>query len=150
MKSLLRVACLSALVLVSACSGGGGTAKGTAAAPSPASTPTGPARLPDPVQSALPVGTKVLYTGSGRGAGGVTLPASAGGASSVTVMWTCAGPARFGIVSAGKTLAASECGDGSGVFTARIPHAHLRETAWKFTAPNSVIWRMSVVLPGGK
>ncbi|MYQ47195.1 hypothetical protein GTW40_19390 [Streptomyces sp. SID4985] len=68
----------------------------------------------------------------------------------MTAMWSCAGPVKFSIVSAGKTLAASGCGDGGGVLTAQIPHAHLRETAWKFTALNSVIWRISVTLPGGK
>ncbi|MFF2524148.1 hypothetical protein [Streptomyces liangshanensis] len=161
MKPSLLVVGLSALVLVSvsACSGGkdsdagtGTTAtpSATATTPAPASTPTSPDGLPDPVQSPAPVGSKTLYTGSGQGAGAVTLPASAGKASSVTVMWTCAGPATFDITAAGKTLAGSECGDGSGVFTAKVPHAHLNDLAWKFTAPNSVIWRLVVSEPPAK
>jgi hypothetical protein len=162
MKPSLLAVGLSALVLVSACSGGADTgttatrgatpapATGTGATPAPAPTPTSPDRLPDPVQSPIPVGSKTLYTGSGHGAGGVALPASAGKASSITVMWTCAGPAKFNVTAAGKTLAGSECGDGSGVFTAKIPHANMHELAWKFSAANSVIWRLVVTQPPGK
>ena len=162
MKLPLLAVGLSALVLVSACSGGddsratathgttpppASATTGTGAAPSPVGTPTSPDRLPDPVQSPLPVGSKTLYQGSGHGAGGVTLPASAGKASSITVMWTCAGPSKFNIIAAGKPLAGSECGDGSGVFTAKIPHANMRDLAWKFTADNAVIWRVVVTQP---
>jgi hypothetical protein len=162
-RSLLAVG-LPALVLVSACSGGAHrratathgetpppakTTTGTGATPAPVRTPTGPDRLPDPVQSPIPVGSQTLYTGSGHGAGGVTLPASAGKASSVTVMWTCAGSSKFNIIDAGKPLAGSQCGDGSGVFTAKIPHANMRELAWKFSAANSVIWRIVVTQPPG-
>ncbi|MFI9171958.1 hypothetical protein [Streptomyces lincolnensis] len=145
-----------ALALVSGCSGGthpraavthGATAGAGVA--SPAQTPTSPDRLPDPVQSPIPVGSKTLYTGSGHGAGGVTLPASAGKASSITVMWTCAGTAKFDIVAAGKVLAGSQCGDGSGVFTAKVPHANMRELAWKFSTANSVIWRIAITQPPG-
>jgi hypothetical protein len=164
MKPSLLAVGLSALVLVSACSGDadtGATATQTAtpsatattgagATPAPAQTPTSPDRLPDPVQSPVPVGSKTLYTGSGHGAGGVTLPTSAGKASSVTVMWTCAGPSKFNVTVAGKTLAGSECGDGSGVFTAEIPHANMHELAWKFSAANSVIWRIVVTQPPAK
>jgi hypothetical protein len=143
---------LSALLLVSACSGGThhratATRGATATA---VSASTNPARLPDPVRSPVPVGSKTLYTGSGHGAGGVVLPASAGKASSVTVMWTCAGPSGVDITAAGKTLAGSRCGDGTGVFTAEIPHAHMRELAWRFSADDSVIWRMVVTQPPGK
>ncbi|MEU6593499.1 hypothetical protein ABZ923_30460 [Streptomyces sp. NPDC046881] len=157
MKPSLLAVGLSALVLVSACSGGDhpratathGPTTGTSATPSPGRTPTSPDRLPDPVQSPLPVGTKTLHTGSGHGAGGVTLPASAGKASSVTVKWTCAGPAKFSIVAGGKPLAGSQCGDGSGVFTAEIPHSLLHDLAWKFSAADSVLWRVVVVQPPG-
>ncbi len=164
MKRSLLAASLSALALVSACSGGshsqatathGSTSApakattGSDATPSPAQTPTSPDRLPNPVQSSLPVGSKTLYTGSGHGAGGVTLPASAGKASSVTVMWTCAGPSKFNVIAAGKSLIGSQCGDGSGVFTAEIPHAKMHELAWKFSAANSVIWRIVVTQPSG-
>ncbi|MEU6220114.1 hypothetical protein ABZ845_21735 [Streptomyces sp. NPDC047022] len=160
MKLPLLAVGLSALVLVTACSGGDhhstpathGASKattGTDGAPSSVQTPTTPDRLPDPVQSSLPVGTKTLYTGSGHGAGSVTLPASAGKASSITAMWTCAGPSKFNITAAGKTLAGSQCGDGSGVFTAEIPHAGMHELAWKFSADNSVIWRIVVIQPPG-
>ncbi|MFJ8005675.1 hypothetical protein [Streptomyces fagopyri] len=149
MRLSLPAAGLSALLLVSACSGG---AHPRATAPHGATTPavripTRPDRLPDPVRSPLPVGSKTLYTGSGHGAGGVTLPSSAGKASSVTVMWTCAGTSGFDITAAGKSLAGSQCGDGSGVFTAEIPHAHMRELAWKFSAAGSVIWRIVVAQP---
>jgi hypothetical protein len=162
MKLSLRAAGLSALVLVSACSGGahsratathGATpppsnaTAGADATASPLPTPTSPDRLPNPVQSPIPVGSKTLYTGSGHGAGSVTLPASAGKASSVTVMWTCAGPSKFNIVAARNLLAGSQCGDGSGVFTAKIPHANMHELAWKFSAANSVIWRIVVTQP---
>lgn len=162
-RSLLAVG-LSALVLVSACSGGahpratathGATlppakaTTGTGETSSPVQTPTSPDRLPDPVQSPIPVGSKTLYTGSGHGAGGVTLPVSAGKASSITVMWTCAGPSKFNIIAAGKPLAGSQRGDGSGVFTAKIPHANMHELAWKFSAANSVIWRIVVIQPPG-
>jgi hypothetical protein len=120
---------LSALVLVSACSAGThpratathGATTGTSESPTPLQTPTSPDRLPNPVQSPVPAGSKTLYTGSGHGAGSVTLPASAGKASSISVMWTCAGTAKFTITAAGKLLAGSQCGDGSGVFTAKIP-----------------------------
>lgn len=160
MKLPLLAVGLSALVLVTACSGGDhhstpanhGASKattGTKGAPSSVQTPTTPDRLPDPVQSSLPVGSKTLYTGSGHGAGSVTLPASAGKASSITAMWTCAGPSKFNITAAGKTLAGSQCGDGSGVFTAEIPHADMHELAWKFSADNSVIWRIVVIQPPG-
>jgi hypothetical protein len=152
--SLLPVG-LSALVLVTACSGGAhpratathGATTGTGTASSPVQTPTTPDRLPNPVQSPIPVGSKTLYTGSGHGAGGVTLPASSGKASSIKVMWTCAGPSKFDITAAGGTLAEAQCGDGSGVFTAEIPHAHMHELAWKFSAANSVIWRIAVIQP---
>ncbi|WP_143074920.1 hypothetical protein [Streptomyces mangrovisoli] len=155
MKPSLLAVGLSALVLVSACSGGAharatathGTTTKPSAPPSQAQTPTSPDRLPNPLQSPLPVGTKTLYTGSGHGAGGVTLPASAGKASSITVRWTCAGPSKFDIVATGKPLAGSQCGDGSGVFTAEIPHAHMRELAWQFSAADSVIWRIVVTQP---
>ncbi|MFF1302203.1 hypothetical protein [Streptomyces sp. NPDC058307] len=165
MKRSLLAASLSALALVSACSGGShsqATAShvstssraeataGSDAAPSPEWTPTSPDRLPNPVQSPLPVGSKTWYTGSGRGAGGVTLPASAGKASSITVMWTCAGPSKFNVIAAGKSLVGSQCSDGSGVFTAEIPHAKMHELAWKFSAANSVIWRIVVTQPSGK
>jgi hypothetical protein len=143
---------LSALVLVSACSSGAhprGTATRGATA-SPVQTPTTRDRLPDPVQSPIPVGSKTLYTGSGHGAGGVTLPASAGKASSITVMWTCAGPSKFNITAAGKTLAGSQCGDGTGVFTAEVPHSNMRELAWKFSAVDSVIWWIVVTQPPAK
>ncbi|MGW1505962.1 hypothetical protein ACWCQW_47170 [Streptomyces mirabilis] len=157
MKPSLLAVGLSALVLVSACSGGAhpratathGATPGTSAIPSPIPTPTSPDRLPNPVQSPLPVGSKTLYTGSGHGDGGVTLPASAGKASSITVMWTCAGPSKFNVIATGKPLAGSQCGDGSGVFTAEIPHAHMRELAWKFSAADSVIWRIVVTRPPG-
>lgn len=153
---------MSALVLVSACSGGAHnradstpgttpppakTTTGTGGAPSPGQTPTSADHLPDPVQSPLPVGSKTLYTASGRGRGGVTLAASAGKASSVTAMWTCAGPSRFDITAAGKLLAGSQCGDGSGVFTAKIPHANMHELAWKFSTTDAVIWRITVIEP---
>ena len=88
MKLSLLAVGLSALVLVSACSSGThhrATATHSATT-SPAQTPTTPDRLPNPVQSQIPVGSKTLYTGSGHGAGGVTLPMSAGKASSITVM----------------------------------------------------------------
>jgi hypothetical protein len=62
-------------------------------------------------------------------------------------MWTCAGPSKFNITAAGGTLAGSQCGDGSGVFTAEIPHANMHELAWKFSAANSVIWRIAVIQP---
>ncbi|MFJ4523952.1 hypothetical protein ACIP4Y_23865 [Streptomyces sp. NPDC088810] len=157
MKPSLLAVGLSALVLVSACSGGDhpratathGATTGTGATPAPGRTPTSPDRLPDPVQSPLPVGSKTLYTGSGHGAGGVTLPASAGRASSITVKWTCAGPAKFSIVATGKPLAGSQCGDGSGVFTAEIPRSLLHHLAWKFSAADSVLWRIAVVQPPG-
>ncbi|MFD8391924.1 hypothetical protein ACFV2N_22670 [Streptomyces sp. NPDC059680] len=165
MKPSLLAVGLSTLVLVSACSGGAhpratathGTTPppakattGTGAMPSPVQTPTKPYRLPDPVQSPLPVGSKTLYTGSGHGARGFTLPASAGKASSITVMWTCAGPSKFNITAAGHTLAGSQCGDGTGVFGAKIPHANVHELVWKFAADNSVIWRIVVTrTPGG-
>ncbi len=164
MKLPLLAAGLSALVLVSACSGEahsratathGATrppakaTTGTGATPSPERTPTSPDRLPNPVQSPLPVGSKTLYKGSGHGSGGVTLPASAGKASSITAMWTCAGPSKFNIVTSGKPLAGSQCGDGSGVFTAEIPRAKMHELAWKFSAPDSVIWRIVVTQPPG-
>jgi hypothetical protein len=163
MKPSLLAVGLSALVLVSACSGGAharATAThattppakattGTGATPSPEQTPTRPDRLPDPVQSPLPVGTKTLYTGSGHGARTLTLPASAGKASSITVMWTCAGPSKFNITAAGHTLAGSQCGDGTGVFGAKIPHAHIRELAWKFSAHHAVSWRVVVTRPPG-
>lgn len=149
MKPSLLAVGLSALVLVSACSGGthprAAAAHGATA--SPARTPTSPDRLPDPVRSPIPVGSKTLYTGSGHGAGGVTLPASAGKASSITVMWTCAGTSTFDITAAGKTLAGSRCGDGTGVFTAEIPNTRLRALAWKFTTVDSVIWRLAVIEP---
>lgn len=165
MKLSLLAAGLSALVLVSACSGGahsratatrGATRSpaqatpGTGAPPSPVQTPTSPDRLPDPIRSSLPVGSKTLYTKSGHGKGGVTLPASAGKASSITVMWTCAGPSQFGVIATGKRLARSQCGDGTGVFTAEIPHAQMHELAWKFSAADSVIWRIVVTQPPGK
>jgi len=149
MKLSLLAVGLSALVLVSACSGDPHP-RATAtpgATTSPVPTPTSPDRLPNPVQSPIPVGSKTLYTGSGHGTGGVTLPASAGKASSVTVMWTCAGPSKFSITAAGDALAGSQCGDGTGVFTAQIPHANMRELAWKFSAVNSVIWRIVVTQP---
>jgi hypothetical protein len=63
------------------------------------------------------------------------------------VMWTCAGASKFNITAGGGTLAGSQCGDGSGVFTAEIPHANVHERAWKFAAANSVIWRIVVVQP---
>ncbi|MDC0765955.1 hypothetical protein [Streptomyces sp. HD] len=151
MKVSLLAVGLSALVLVSACSAGGNP-QATAthgATPSEMRTPTSPDRLPDPVQSPVPVGSKTLYTGSGQGAGSATLSASAGKASSITVMWTCAGPSKFSITAAGKILAGSQCGDGSGVFTAEIPHANVHELAWKFSAPNSVIWRIVITQPPG-
>lgn len=150
-RSLLAVG-VSALVLVSACSGGSAHPRPTVShgvTATPASVPTSPDRLPDPVQSPIPVGSRTLYTGSGRGAGGLTLPASAGKASSVTVMWTCAGPSKFTITAAGAALAGSQCGDGSGVFTAKIPHAHVRRLAWKFSAADSVMWRVVVTQPPG-
>ncbi|MFF4726626.1 hypothetical protein ACFY3M_14970 [Streptomyces mirabilis] len=157
MKPSLLAVGLSALVLVSACSGGAhprATATqeattGTSAIPSPIQTPTSPDRLPNPVQSPFPVGSKTLYTGSGHGDSGVTLPASAGKASSITVTWTCAGLSKFNIIATGKPLAGSQCGDGSGVFTAEIPHAHMHELAWKFSAAASVIWRIVVTQPPG-
>ncbi|MFS4092383.1 hypothetical protein [Streptomyces sp. AF1A] len=164
MKLPLLAVGLSALVLVSACSGSdhprataghrGASAPAKAstepgATPSPVGTPTSPDRLPDPVQSPLPVGTKTLYTGSGHGAGGVTLPLSAGKASSVTVRWTCAGPSKFGISAAGRPLAGSQCGDGSGVFTAEIPRARLHELKWRLSAVNSVVWRIVITQPPG-
>ncbi|MFD7878333.1 hypothetical protein ACFV5G_30265 [Streptomyces sp. NPDC059766] len=158
MKPSLLAAALSALMLVSACSGEaqpraaathGATAR-AGGTPSPVQTPTSPDRLPNPVQSPLPVGSKTLYTKTGHGKAGVTLPASAGKASSITVMWTCAGSSKFDIVVAGKALAGSDCGDGSGVFTAEIPHAHMRGLAWKFSAADSVIWRIVVTQPPGK
>ncbi|MFJ4549149.1 hypothetical protein ACIP4X_07960 [Streptomyces sp. NPDC088817] len=65
-------------------------------------------------------------------------------------MWTCAGPDKFNIIAAGKTLAGSQRGDGSGVFTAEIPHVNMHELEWKFSAANSVIWRMVVAQPPGK
>ncbi|MHC5903634.1 hypothetical protein ACVNF4_06925 [Streptomyces sp. S6] len=126
MKLPLRAVGLSVLVFASACSTGT-HATAPASTPPAAQTPTAPNRLPDPVQSPLPVGSKTLYAGSGRGAGGVTLPASAGKASSV-----------------GKVLAGSQCGDGGGVFTAEIPRAHLNELKWKFSAGSSVVWRIVV------
>ncbi|MFF3512667.1 hypothetical protein [Streptomyces sp. NPDC002573] len=155
---LLAVGLLPALVLVTACSGGdhpstpathgaANVTTGTGAVPSAVQTPTTPDRLPDPVQSSIPVGSKTLYTGSGHGAGGVKLPASAGKASSITVMWTCVGHSKFGITGAGETLAGSQCGDGSVVFTAEIPHANMHDLAWKFQAANSVIWRIAVIQP---
>lgn len=164
MKLPLLAATLSALVLVSACSGGthsqatathGATSSpavvttGSGATPSPQQTPTSPNRLPDPVQSALPVGSKTLYTGLGHGAGGVTLPASAAKASSITVRWTCAGSSKFSVIAAGKALVGSQCGDGSAVFTADIPRAKMHELAWKFSAANSVVWRIVVTQPSG-
>ncbi|MFK0152494.1 hypothetical protein ACIQVL_17645 [Streptomyces sp. NPDC090499] len=149
MKLSLLAVGMSALVLVSACSGGAHpratAARGATATPVP--TPTSPDRLPNPVQSPVPVGSKTLYTGSGHGAGGLTLPASAGKASSITVMWTCAGPSKFNVTAAGEALAGSQCGDGTGVFTAQIPHANMRELTWKFSAVNSVIWRIVVTQP---
>ncbi|MCD7441479.1 hypothetical protein K4B79_25035 [Streptomyces lincolnensis] len=152
MKPSLLAFGLSALVLVSACSGGAGarataTPGATANPGATPQTPTSPDRLPDPVQSPVPVGSKTLYTGSGHGTGGVTLPESARKAASVTVMWTCAGPSTFDITAAGKTLAGSRCGDGNGAFTAEIPRADIRELAWKFAAANSVIWRITVTQP---
>jgi hypothetical protein len=152
MKLSLLAVGLSAVVLVSACSSGTHprAAATRSASPSSMQTPTVPDRLPDPVQSRLPVGSKTLYTGSGHGAGGVTLPTSAGKASSITVMWTCAGPSRFNITAAGKTLAGSQCGDGTGVFTAKIPQSKMRELLWKFSAANSVIWRVVVTQPPEK
>jgi hypothetical protein len=158
MKPSLLAVGISALVLVSACSGEAhpraaathGAETGAGAPPSPVQTPTSPDRLPDPVQSPLPVGSKTLYTKTGHGKGGVTLPASAGKASSITVMWTCAGPSDFDIIATGKSLAGSQCGDGTGVFTAEIPHAHMHELAWKFSAADSVIWRIVVTQPPGK
>ncbi|MER7676516.1 hypothetical protein [Streptomyces sp. NPDC096934] len=165
MKLPLLAAGLSALVLVSACSGeahsratathgakrpAAKAASGTGATPSPVQTPTSPDRLPDPVQSPLPVGSKTLYTKAGHGEGGVMLPASAGKASSITVMWTCAGPSNFDVIATGKRLAGSRCGDGTGVFTAEIPHAHMQDLAWKFSAADSVVWRIVVTQPPGK
>jgi hypothetical protein len=158
MKPSLLAVGISALVLVSACSGEAhpraaathGAETGAGAPPSSVQTPTSPDRLPDPVQSPLPVGSKTLYTKTGHGKGGVTLPASAGKASSITVMWTCAGPSDFDIIATGKSLAGSQCGDGTGVFTAEIPHAHMHELAWKFSAADSVIWRIVVTQPPGK
>lgn len=158
MKPSLLAVSLSALVLVSACSGEAhsraatthGAETGASAPSSPTQTPTSPDRLPNPVQSSLPVGSKTLYTKTGHGKGGVTLPASAGKASSITVMWTCAGPSNFDIIATGKSLAGSQCGDGTGVFTAEIPHAHMHELAWKFSAADSVVWRIVVIQPPGK
>ncbi|MEU1528263.1 hypothetical protein [Streptomyces fagopyri] len=140
------VSACSALVLVSACSGGAHPRVTVphGATTSAVRTPTRPDRLPDPVRSPLPVGSKTLYTGSGHGAGGVTLPASAGKAPSVTVMWTCAGPSGFDITAAGKSLAGSGCGDASGVFSAELPRANMRELVWTFSAADSVIWRIVV------
>ncbi|MQY36152.1 hypothetical protein SRB17_41490 [Streptomyces sp. RB17] len=156
MKLPLLAASLSALVLVSACSGGAHPratathgATGVSTTPAPEQTPTSPDRLPNPVQSSLPVGSKTLYTGSGHGSGGVTLPASAGKASSITARWTCAGPSKFNIVTSGKPLASSQCGNGIAVFTAEIPHAKMHELTWKFSAPDSVIWRIVVTQPPG-
>ncbi|MGW4272531.1 hypothetical protein ACWEGQ_09230 [Streptomyces seoulensis] len=157
MRPFLLAFGLSAVALLTACSGGThpqatpahSPTTATGATPNPAQTPASPDRLPNPVQSSLPVGSKILYTGAGRGAGGVMLPASAGKASSVKVMWTCAGPSKFSITAAGETLAGSQCGDGSGVFTAAIPHANMHEVAWKFTAAKSVIWRIVVLQPAG-
>ncbi|MCX4575689.1 hypothetical protein [Streptomyces sp. NBC_01571] len=63
--------------------------------------------------------------------------------------WTCAGPSEFDITAAGKPLAGSRCGDGTGVFTAEVPHAHMRELAWKFSAAPSVVWRIVVTQPPG-
>ncbi|GGZ95310.1 hypothetical protein ACFOOM_13745 [Streptomyces echinoruber] len=160
----LSVVGLSALALVPACSGGAhpraapahgttsataGATTGTGAPRSSAQTPTRSDRLPDPVRSPIPTGSKALYTGSGHGAADVTLPASAGKSPSVTVMWTCAGPSKFDITAAGKTLAGSQCGDGSGVFTAEIPHTHIHELTWKLSAADSVIWRIAVIQPPG-
>ncbi|MEU2333977.1 hypothetical protein ABZ608_10240 [Streptomyces sp. NPDC013172] len=153
MKRSLPAVGLSALVLVSACSGGSAHPRPTAshgATATPASVRTSPDRLPDPVRSPIPVGSKTLYAGSGRGAGGLTLPASVGKASSITVMWTCAGPSKFDITAAGEVLAGSQCGDGSGVFTAKIPHAHVHRLTWKFSAVDSVMWRVVVTQPPGK
>ncbi|MGW1729329.1 hypothetical protein ACWCQK_41825 [Streptomyces sp. NPDC002306] len=158
MKPSLLAVGLSALVLVSACSGEAhpqatsthGAETGASAPPSAIETPTSPDRLPNPVQSSLPVGSKTLYTKTGHGKGGVSLPASAGKASSITVMWTCAGPSNFDIIATGKPLAGSQCGDGTGVYTAEIPHAHMHELAWKFSAADSVVWRIVVTQPPGK
>ncbi|MFJ9963973.1 hypothetical protein [Streptomyces avermitilis] len=158
MKPSLLAVGLSALVLVSACSGethprAAATHEaetGAGAPSSPMRTPTSPDRLPNPVQSSLPIGSKTLYTKTGHGKGGVTLPASAGKASSITVTWTCAGPSNFDIIATGKPLAGSQCGDGTGVFTAEIPHAHMHDLAWKFAAADSVIWRIVVTQPPGK
>ncbi len=155
MKPSLPAVGLAALVFVSGRSGGTdhqatathGTKAGAGAAPAPVRTPTSPGRLPDPLQSPLPVGSKTLYAGPGRGEGGVTLPSSAGKASSITVIWTCAGPSKFDIIAAGRLLAGSQCGDGTGVFTAEIPHSHLHDLAWKFSAAGSVVWRIVVAQP---
>ncbi|MCS0601233.1 hypothetical protein NX794_08305 [Streptomyces sp. LP11] len=151
MKPRLLVTCLSALVLVSACSGGA-RPRETPGAPVPTKGAVSPARLPDPGRSPLPLGTRTLYTGSGHGAGGVTLPASAAKASSVTVRWTCAGPSGFGVTAGGKTLVRSGCGDkgGDGVFSARIPRARPRDLAWRFAAADSVAWRIVVTEPPGR
>ena len=145
MKLSVLAVGLSALALVSACSGSThpranathGATTGISAPPSQVQTPTNPDRLPNPIQSSIPVGSKTLYTGSGHGAGSVRLPASAGKASSVTAMWTCAGTAKFNITAAGKLLAGSQCGDGSGVFTAKVPHANMpsRSGPWRSACP---------------
>ncbi|MFF5967664.1 hypothetical protein ACFY64_28845 [Streptomyces collinus] len=63
------------------------------------------------------------------------------------MLWTCAGPSTFNITAAGNLLAGSQCGDGSGAFTAAIPHADLHELTWKFSARDSVIWRVVVTQP---
>lgn len=155
----LSALAISATVLLasSACSGGGtpnsattpSTGPGQASSLTPsAAIPTSPDQLPDPAPTAPPVGSKVLFTGSGKGARDLTLPASAGKASYVSVSWSCAGPAKFNIVSSGKTLAASECGDGSAIFAAEIPRALIGDRlAWKFTTDSSVLWRVNVLQP---
>ncbi|MFJ6216717.1 hypothetical protein ACIQGZ_25815 [Streptomyces sp. NPDC092296] len=143
-------AALSAVLALAGCTGGKPAAAPPASPPSAvASAPAAP-RLPDPMDSAVPLGAKVLYHGTGAGSAALDLRGMPRSATALKVTWSCAGPGRMTFESDGKVHVGGSCdaAGNSNVFGGEVPRANFTSLDWKVTADPKTAWRIAVISLG--
>jgi hypothetical protein len=153
MTTRLTAAAIAAAALSLAAAGC--TANNATAAPKHTTTArtTATASLPDPLPSALPLGTRILVQRQGSGTTTLDLTDLLGRSKKVDVRWTCTGNGgvKFTDGASKPIVWSAVCAntpEEAGSFGATIPLSKASTLRWTLNANSTTRWRIAVTTAG--
>jgi hypothetical protein len=147
--ALAAIAGITTVLMGGCTSSDHSTASAGPSATMPSSTSTAPANLPNPLPSDLPLGSKILVQRTGSGSATLDLTRLIGTATSVTIRWTCLGPAGLQITDGtSKTIVGSGCATNLAGVTfdgGDIPLNLVSSRDWKLETISATTWRIVII-----